>query len=89
MITNANDIGIVPIEDAYDHLAKSIVIQAISDYREILRYDRIKKLSKTKYNKIELENFFLSEWYQLLSDVDGQKLINIIKEQENYHDATD
>ena len=87
MILKAREIDYVPIHEAYEHLAKSIIIQAITDYREILNNDRIKKLSKAKYNKAELESFFLSEWFQLLTDMDGQRLINLIKEQENYNDA--
>lgn len=82
-------VEIKTIDDAFQHLAKSIVIQAIKDYREILRTNRIKKLSRAKYNQKELENFFLSEWYYALSDFDGQRLINILKEQEDYHDTTD
>ena len=89
MIVRAREIDIIPIEEAYNHLAKSIVIQAITDYREVLNNQRIKKLSKAKYNKAELEKFFRSEWYRLLSDLDGERLISLIKEQENYNDATD
>ena len=88
MRIRASEINIIPIEEAYDHLAKSIVIQAITDYREILKNGKLPKLSIKSYNKIEIEKFFMSDWYQLLTGFDGQRLIDILQEQENYHDAT-
>ena len=36
----AKQIDTVPIDEAYEHLAKSIVIQAIEDYRKILNLIR-------------------------------------------------
>lgn len=74
------------IEDAFDHFAKSIVIQAIEDYRDILNNKRIKHVSSTKYNKTEIEKFFLSDWCYLLCGFNGEWLIKEIKQQENYHD---
>lgn len=72
------------IDEAYEHLAKSIVIQAIKDYRTIIRNNRIKYVSQTKWNKFEIEAFFKSEWCHFLCEVDGEKLIKTIQEQENY-----
>ena len=86
---SARQIDTVTIDEAFDHLAKSIVIQAISDYREVLHNKRIKYLSRAKYNQTELEKFFLSDWCHMLSGYDGQRLINIIKEQEHCNDTTD
>jgi len=79
----------VTIDEAYDHLAKSIVIQAIEDYREILRGKAIHNTAQYLVTRKNLEKFFLSDWYQMLSDYDGKELIKLIKEQEHYHDAVD
>lgn len=68
------------IEEAYDHLAKSIVIQAIEDYRKALR--KPNKYKKTINNLKALEKFFLSEWCYHLSGWDGNYIIELIKEQE-------
>lgn len=87
MIIKTESQKIVTIDEAYNHLAKSIVIQAITDYREILNKGRISKLSITKYNRTEIEKFFLSDWCYALSQMEGADLIKIIQEQES-NDAT-
>lgn len=84
----AKQIEYITIDEAFDHFAKSIVIQAIDDYREVLRTQRIRYTSHKKYNQTELENFFRSDWCYLLSGYDGEELIELIRKQENYHDAT-
>ena len=78
----ANQIDYLTEDEAFNHLAKGIVIQAIEDYRQTLKHNRIKYVSSKKYNRIELEKFFLSDWFQALCDWDGKTLITIIKEQE-------
>ena len=78
------EITTVTIEEAYEHLAKSIVIQAIEDYRECLTYGYIKHLSKNKYNTKEIEKFFKSDWFYILSGgLNGEHLILILQEQMN------
>lgn len=77
----AAEIETVTIEEAFEHLAKSIVIQAIEDYRECLKYGRIKLLSKNKYNIQEIEKFFKSDWFHILSGMNGERLIKILQEQ--------
>lgn len=78
----ANQIDYLTEDEAFNHLAKGIVIQAIEDYREVLKHNRIKYVSNKRYNQTELEKFFLSDWFQALCDWDGETLITIIKEQE-------
>lgn len=70
----ARQVDVIPIDEAYEHLAKSIVIQAIEDYRKALHKDP-KKL-------IPIEKFFLSDWCYILSGWDGEYLIELLKEQE-------
>ncbi len=66
-------------DEAYDHLAKEICANAIKDYRQALQ-------NNTKKEIHPLERFFRSDWFYLLSNLDGEGLIQLIKEQENYND---
>ena len=62
--------------DAYQNLANAIIILAVKDYKVALA--RYKKFPNDKDNireVDELEKFFLSDWFQLLSDLDGEQLM--------------
>lgn len=85
MIVRASQITDLTIDEAFEHLAKSIVIQAIEDYRFVLKHNKKRYTSRAQYNQIELEKFFLSDWCYILSGYDGQYLMDLIQEQENYH----
>ncbi len=80
------------IDLALDNLAKAIVIQAVDDYRCILRNKlptgvsiRFKsKEEKRNYFKVEqrrIERFFLSNYMKGLTDIDGQKIIDTLKDE--------
>ena len=64
-------------ENPYEKLANAIVLQAVSDYRAAL-----KKVKKNPKNGdaidgvLQIEKFFRSEWYQVLTSVDGEYLID-------------
>ena len=79
---DARDLDIIPIEEAYDHLAKSIVIQAIDDYRRVLHNKPLTRGGNYLRDKGRIEKFFLSEWFIELCDWDGPTLMNIIRKQE-------
>lgn len=78
----ATQINEVTEDEALEHLAKGIVIQAIEDYRRILHGVKISRYKKIKNDRAELERFFRSDWCYLLSNWDGEVLMNLIKEQE-------
>lgn len=61
-------------KDAYENLANAIVEQAAIDYA-----DALKAYYKAKADMKELESFFKSEYYQSLTDVDGESLMKAIK----------
>ena len=67
-------------EDPYEALANAIIVQACEDYRAALR-----KLKKNPKNQdamaqtMECERFFRSGWYQLLTAVDGEYLIERLR----------
>ena len=62
--------------DPYQNLANAIIILAVKDYKVALT--RLKKFPNDRLNVHEvekLEEFFLSDWFQLLSDLDGEQLM--------------
>lgn len=85
----ANQIGYVTEAEAYEHLAKGIVIQAIEDYRKVLHGNTINRYGKLKKDKKELEKFFKSQWFHFLCDWDGVTLMKIIQEQERTNEINE
>lgn len=69
-------------EDPYTGLANAIILQAVKDYR-----DAIKKLSRGRVNKDaeikkqEILNFFRSEWFGVLTEIDPEMLIRKLDEE--------
>lgn len=62
--------------DPYQNLANAIIILAVKDYKVALA--RNKKFPNDRLNahQVEkLEEFFLSDWFQMLSDLDGEQLM--------------
>ena len=71
-----------PELDPYQELANAIVIMAAKDYRHALRIQRRNPDSPAARIKIdEIERFFRSDWYRLLTDVDGEMLIKKLREE--------
>ena len=69
-------------EEPYERLANAIILQAASDYRRDL-----KKLKKNPQNRdvmnevLQIEKFFRSPWYQVLTTVDGEFLIEKLRKE--------
>lgn len=61
-----------------DDLIVAIITQAANDYRLALRglIDQ-----KYKPRKDELEEFFLSSWFEMLTDISGQSIIDRLKQE--------
>lgn len=57
----------------YQELADGIVRRAVSDYTIALK--RLQKGYEVSLEIYELEDFFRSAWFKMLSDLDGEKLI--------------
>lgn len=69
-------------ENPYEKLANAIILQAVSDYRAALK--KVKKNPKNREaieGALQLEKFFRSEWYQVLTSVDGEYLIDRIRKE--------
>lgn len=69
-------------EEPYERLANAIILQAASDYRR-----NLKKLKKNPQNRdvmnevFQIEKFFRSPWYQVLTTVDGEFLIQKLQKE--------
>ena len=69
-------------EDPYERLVNAIVLQAVSDYRVALK--KIKAHPKNREaisEALEIEKFFRSGWYSILTDVDGEYLIRRLQDE--------
>ena len=69
-------------ENPYEKLANAIVLQAVSDYRAALK--KVKKNPKNRDaidGSLQIEKFFRSEWYQVLTSVDGEYLIDRLRKE--------
>ena len=68
--------------ECYRDLANAIVIQAAKDYRRALKHLRnTDKPSAEKGIIIECEQFFRSDYFKILTKLDGKRLISMIKEE--------
>lgn len=66
----------------YEALANAIIIQAAKDFRAA--YKRMKRFPndvRTQDEVRELTKFFFSQWFEMLSDVDGLSLLRKMKEE--------
>ena len=60
----------------YENLANAIILQAVKDYRVALKCLKVNPRNKTAIaDKDEIEKFFRSDWFSVLTSVDGEMLI--------------
>ncbi|MCD8021501.1 MAG: hypothetical protein LUF30_00445 [Lachnospiraceae bacterium] len=63
-------------------LCNAIIIQAVKDYRIALKALKRNPNSMAALDtKREVERFFRSQWYMVLTDVDGEFLIRKLNEE--------
>jgi len=61
----------------YEELANAIVLQAVKEYREALGILRFSPKDKdASISKDEIERFFHSGWFGLLTNIDPEMLIS-------------
>lgn len=64
----------------YENLANAIILQAVKDYRVALKCLKVNPRNKTALaDKEEIERFFRSEWFSVLTSVDGEMLIRSLQ----------
>ena len=66
-------------DECFSELAAAIIRQAVKDYETVL-IRLIRKPARTKRirleaERVELEVFFHSPWYETLTDIDGDRVI--------------
>lgn len=70
------------MNDPYENLANAIITLAANDYRAALRtLERNPRYAPALQEKAALERFFRSEWYKLLTSVDGETLLRMLSEE--------
>lgn len=75
---------IVDKREAYENLANAIILSAVGDYkRALIRQRRHPESESARRDVEELEKFFFSEWYELLTNLDPSYLIRKMKETIN------
>ena len=68
--------------DCYHELANAIIVTAAKDYRKALRKQEKDPSNVAARIRIEeVENFFRTAWYRLLTTVDGETLIRQLREE--------
>lgn len=71
--------------DPYKSLAAAIVLEAAAEYRRKSKIKTMGNAEKLRQKEIaDLENFFLSEWFQMLTSVDGGVVLKML--QGEVHD---
>lgn len=63
--------------DGYERLANEIILQAVKDYR----------LSKSPATRRSIERFFRSDWFEVLTSIDGVKLIEKLREERRENEC--
>lgn len=63
------------VDAGYEALANAIIVQACKDYRKAIRHFDIYTMGQLRY-------FFHSQWFQLLTSIDGDRLIKDLERSE-------
>lgn len=62
---------------SYEELANAIIEQAVKDYKKALKGHFIHPNRKDYANEVlKLKQFFRSNWFSILTDLDGEYIIN-------------
>lgn len=70
--------------DPYENLANAIVLTAVDDYRRALRrFEKNPNRKDAKADVDEMERFFRSKWYSVLTFVEGEYLIRKLRAEYN------
>ena len=67
------------IETCYKSLCLAIIEQAVKDYKKMLEAEKRCEDLNIKREVRKLENFFRSEWFEQISNLDGRLLIKNIR----------
>jgi hypothetical protein len=66
----------------YENLANAIILQAVKDYRTALKCLKANQRNRAALaDRNEIERFFRSQWFSVLTDVDGESLIRSLTKE--------
>ena len=66
----------------YQNLDNAIILQAVKDYNRVLhRLDANPKNRDAMHEKERLERFFHSPWYETLTALDADRLIEVLQDR--------
>ena len=66
----------------WQELANAIILRAVEDYRRAHYRNRMRPHQAETLREIRcIEQFFCSEWFEVLCTLDGQKLLHDLKKQ--------
>lgn len=69
-------------ENPHERLANAVILQAVSDYRAVLKKIKAHPKNRDAVNEaLSIERFFRSGWYSQLTSVDGEYLIKRLQEE--------
>ena len=70
---------------AADNLSNAIILSAVDDYRKALAGKRVagKRVAGKEPGWVisDCERFFLSEWFSILTNLDGKTLLDKLKNE--------
>lgn len=73
--------------EPYENLANAIVLQAVKDWRSAVRtLKKRPRYDPAKQMRDDCEQFFLSDWFEELTSVDGSIILRKLKQEEGIHD---
>ena len=68
--------------EPYKRLANEVVLQAVKDYRSVLRKLRWSKEQEKAWNQMkQIETFFKSKYYGMLTELNSENLMKKLKEE--------
>ncbi len=74
--------------DGYERLANAIIKQAANDYRSALRgLKRNPNYDSAQRMKRDCERFFRSQWFNALTTLDGEWLMDKLRGEVGYYDC--
>lgn len=73
------------MEECYERLMAAIIKQAVKDYEAVLialfRNPTGHRKIHLQLEKADLEAFFHSQWYEFLTDIDGDRILEAARRQ--------
>lgn len=81
-VRNAAKVAVSENMACYENLANAIILQAVKDYKRVLhRLGANPRNRDAMREKERLERFFHSPWYEALTDLDADRLIEGVQER--------